>query len=130
MPHGASIEEDVACMLRDRIIEPSNSPWSRLIVIVPKADKCLRICYDLHSLISITEIGYSMSRVEPEREARWSPFHINFGFDQGLLASSTHNQPKIKANGHWQFQVLPFGLHGAPSIIQWLIDVVLWYLYL
>lgn len=49
-----AIGEEVACILREGIIEPSNSPRYSPIVIVPKLDSSLWLCIDFWRLNAIS----------------------------------------------------------------------------
>jgi len=44
--HTEEIDRQVGEMLRQDIIEPSNSPWSSNVVVVKKKDGSLRFCVD------------------------------------------------------------------------------------
>ncbi|KAL1248768.1 hypothetical protein QQF64_022086 [Cirrhinus molitorella] len=60
-----AIEEEVQEMLKLGVIEPSRSPWSSPIVMVPKPDGTLRFCNDFRRLNEVSEFdGYPMPRVD------------------------------------------------------------------
>ncbi|KAL1281506.1 hypothetical protein QQF64_000309 [Cirrhinus molitorella] len=48
--HRQAIEEEVQQMLKLGVIEPSRSPWSSPIVMVPKPDGTLHYCNDFRRL--------------------------------------------------------------------------------
>ncbi|KAL1279885.1 hypothetical protein QQF64_014485 [Cirrhinus molitorella] len=58
-----AVEEEVQDMLKLGVIEPSRSPWSSPVVMVPKPDGTLRFCNDFRRLNEISEFdGYPMPR--------------------------------------------------------------------
>ncbi len=60
-----AIEEEGQQMLKLGVIEPSRSPWSSPIVMVPKPDGTLRFCNDFRRLNEVSEFdGYPMPRVD------------------------------------------------------------------
>ena len=48
------VEDQVGEMLENNIIKPSNSPWSRPIVLVRKKDGTWRFCIDFRKLNDVT----------------------------------------------------------------------------
>ncbi|XP_066518865.1 uncharacterized protein [Hoplias malabaricus] len=127
-----AIEEEVERMLSAGIIEPSNSPWSSPIVLVPKPDGSWRFCNDFRKLNEVSQFdSYPLPRVDDliDRlgKARFiSTLDLTKGYWQ--VALTPEARPKTAFStpaGHWQYRVLPFGLHGAPATFQRLMDVVL-----
>uniref|UniRef100_A0A9J8AFX2 Integrase catalytic domain-containing protein n=1 Tax=Cyprinus carpio carpio TaxID=630221 RepID=A0A9J8AFX2_CYPCA len=59
------IEEEIQHILKLGVVEPSRSPWSSPIVLVPKPDGTLRFCNDFRRLNEVSEFdGYPMPRVD------------------------------------------------------------------
>ncbi len=114
------------------MIEPSRSPWSNPIVLVPKPDGTLRFCNDFRSLNEVSEFnGYPMPRVDEllDRLGRaWyiSTLDLTKGYWQVPLSDSAKPKTAFSTpSGPWQYRTLPFGLHGAPATFQRLMDIVL-----
>uniref|UniRef100_A0A8C1LPZ1 Gypsy retrotransposon integrase-like protein 1 n=1 Tax=Cyprinus carpio TaxID=7962 RepID=A0A8C1LPZ1_CYPCA len=127
-----AIEEEVQEMLRLGVIEPSHSPWSSPIVMVPKPDGTLRFCNDFRRLNEVSEFDcYPMPHVDElfDRLGRvWfiSTLDLTKGYWQVPLSEQAKPKTAFSTpNGHWQYRVLPFGLHGAPATFQRLMDVLL-----
>ncbi|KAI2647274.1 Retrovirus-related Pol polyprotein from transposon 17.6 [Labeo rohita] len=127
-----AIEEEVQQMLKLGVIEPSRSPWSSPIVMVPKPDGTLRFCNDFRKLNEVSEFdGYPMPRVDELLDrlgrARFiSTLDLTKGYWQVPLAKDAKPKTTFSTpSGHWQYKFLPFGLHGAPATFQRLMDVVL-----
>ncbi|KAI2652490.1 Retrovirus-related Pol polyprotein from transposon 17.6 [Labeo rohita] len=127
-----AIEEEVQQMLKLGVIEPSRSPWSSPIVMVPKPDGTLRFCNDFRKLNEVSEFdGYPMPRVDELLDrlgrARFiTTLDLTKGYWQVPLAEDAKPKTAFTTpSGHWQYKFLPFGLHGAPATFQRLMDVVL-----
>ncbi len=117
-----AVEEGVQEMLKLGVIEPSRSPWSSPIVMVPKPDGTLRFCNDFRRLNEVSEFdGYPMPRVDELLErlgrARFiSTLDLTKGYWQVPLSETAKPKTAFSTpSGHWQYRVLPFGLHGAPA---------------
>lgn len=97
-----------------------------------EAEGTLRFCNDLRRLNEVSEFDcYPMPRVDEllDRLGR-ARFISTLDLMKGYRQVPLSEQAKLKTafstpNGHWQYQVLPFGLHGAPATFQRLMDVLL-----
>uniref|UniRef100_A0A8C1YTF7 Gypsy retrotransposon integrase-like protein 1 n=1 Tax=Cyprinus carpio TaxID=7962 RepID=A0A8C1YTF7_CYPCA len=116
-----AIEEEIQQMLKLGVIDPSRSPWSSPIVMVPKPDGTLRFCNDFCRLNEVSEFdGYPMPRVDELLDrlgrARYiSTLDLTKGYWQIPLSEAA--KPKTafsNPSGHWQYRTLPFGLHWGP----------------
>ncbi len=127
-----AIEEEVQQMLKLGVVEPSRSPWSSPIVMVPKPDGTLRFCNDFRRLNEVSEFdGYPMPRVDELLDrlgrARYiSTLDLTKGYWQVPLSETAKPKTAFStSSGHWQYRTLPFGLHGAPATFQQLMDILL-----
>ncbi len=127
-----AVEEGIQEMLTLGVIEPSRSPWSSPIVMVPKPDGTLRFCNDFRRLNEVSEFdGYPMPRVDELLErlgrARFiSTLDLTKGYWQVPLSETAKPKTAFSTpSGHWQYRVLPFGLHGAPATFQRMMDILL-----
>ncbi|KAI2644445.1 Retrovirus-related Pol polyprotein from transposon 17.6 [Labeo rohita] len=115
-----AIEEEIQEMLKLGVIEPSRSPWSSPIVMVPKPDGTLRFCNDFRRLNEVSQFdGYPMPRVDELLDrlgrARYiTTLDLTKGYWQvPLTPTAKENTAFSTPSGHWQYRTLPFGLHGA-----------------
>lgn len=119
-------------MLKLGVIEPSRSPWPSPIVMVPKPDGTLRFCNDFRRLNEVSEFdGYPMPRVDELLDCLGRAWFIStLDLTKGYWQVPLTEQAKPKTafstpSGHWQYRVLPFGLHGAPATFQRMMDILL-----
>ncbi len=111
-------------MLKLGVIESSRSPWSSPIVMVPKPDGTLRFCNDFRRVNEVSEFdSYPMPRVaeliDRLGRARFiSTLDLTKGYWQVPLSEDAKPKTAFSTpSGHWQYRVLPFGLHGGPSYL-------------
>ncbi len=119
-------------MLELGVIEPSESEWSSPIVIVSKKDGSLCICIDFRKLNAIYFFdAYPIPRIENLLERTGQANYITTldlckGYWQVPLESQSQPLTVFRTPpGLSQFTVMPFGLHGAPTTFQRLMDKVL-----
>ncbi len=119
-----AIEEEIQQMLKLGVIEPSNSPWSIPIVMVPKPDGTLRFCNNFRRLNEVSEFdGYPMPWVDELQDrlgrARYiSTLDLTKGYWQVPLFETAKPKTAFSTpSGHWQYRTLPFELHRAPVCI-------------
>eukprot|EP00063_Salmo_salar_P030992 XP_014005827.1 PREDICTED: uncharacterized protein LOC106574453 [Salmo salar] len=119
-------------MLRADFIEPSDSPWSAPVVMVPKKGGKLRFCVDYRGLNSVTtKDSYPLPRIDESldhvRGSSWfSSLDLRSGYWQVPLSPGAREKTAFSTDrGHWQFKVLCFGLCNAPATFERLMDRVL-----
>ena len=119
-------------MLQLGVIEPSHSPWSNPIMLVPKPDSSWRFCNDFRQLNKVSNFdSYPLPRVDKLVErlgrARFiSTLDLTKGYWQVPLSPEAKQKTAFSTpSGHWQYRVLLFGVHGAPATFQRMMDQIL-----
>ena len=104
-------------MLDRKIIHQSSSPWTSLIVLVPKKDGSVRFCIDYHKVNAVTRRdAYPLPRIDDMLSGYW----------QVELAEQDKKKTAFcTQDGLFEFNVLPFGLCNGPATFQRLMDLVL-----
>ena len=109
-------------MLKEGIIEHSNSEWSSPIVLVGKKDGSLCLCVDYRRLNSLSEAdAYPMPQIDEMLDqlgtAQFiSTLDLTRGYWQVPVAKEArHKTAFVTPFGLYHFNVMPFGLQGAPA---------------
>lgn len=109
-------------MLRYDIIRPSVSPFSSPMVLVPKKNKQWRFCVDYRQLNKRTQVDpYPIPRldevlIEAADASFFTSLDLYSGYWQIELSEESKEKTAFTSHlGHYEFNVLSFGLRNAPS---------------
>lgn len=135
--HKEEVEKQIQSMLEQKIIRPSDSPWSSPIWIVPKKlDKSgkqkwrLVVDYrkvnertidDKYPIPNITEILDKLGKCN---------YFTTIDLASGFHQIEMHKDDIIKTafnveNGHYEYLRMPFGLKNAPATFQRVMNNIL-----
>lgn len=127
------IDSEIEKMLAEGIIEPSKSPWSSPVCLVPKKDNTYRFCVDFRQLNAVTlkdayPLPYISAILDQLRDARYlSSIDIKSAYWQIKMKESSKDFTAftVPGRGLYRFCRLPFGLSNAPATWQRAIDQIL-----
>jgi hypothetical protein len=118
----AALQKEIDYMLKNDIIEPSESPWCNPVIMVPKSDQTYRMCVDLRKVNCVTKTdSHPIPRIEDciDRlgKAKYiSKFDLLKGYWQVPLTERSKEITAFATPDHlYQFKVMCFGLKNAPS---------------
>jgi O-acetyl-ADP-ribose deacetylase (regulator of RNase III) len=133
----AEIDKQVNELLEDGVIAASDSPWNAPLLIVPKkvdatGEQRYRVVVDYRKLNSIT-VGdaFPMPNINEildqlGRAKYFSCLDMASGYHQVPLCPKDQEKTAFSTNqGHFEFKRMSFGLKGAPSTFQRLVNRVL-----
>jgi len=119
-------------MIKDDIVEPSNSCWSSRVVLAPKPNGGIRFCIDYRAVnsVSVRDV-YPLKNMDDligslDGATFFTSVDLESGFWQ--LPVALGDRPKtafVTPDGLFQFKRLPFGLQASPPNFQRLMDRVL-----
>jgi hypothetical protein len=126
------IDQHIDIMLKHGVIEPSNSPWSAAVLIVPKKGGEWRFAVDYRRLNSLTvRDSYPLPRISDALASLsgnkyFSACDALAGFHNLPMAEDDKCKTAFRCHrGSFQFNRLPFGLVNAPAAFQRYMDVAL-----
>ena len=127
-----TVESELKEMLEEGVISRSNSEWAAPVVLVTKKDGGIRFCVDYRKLNALSKSdSYPMPRVDELIDRLGSAKYISTldlsrGYWQVLMAKESRQKTAfVTPYGLFQFNVMPFGLQGAPSTFQRMMDQLL-----
>jgi len=126
------IQEEVEKMLKNEVIQPSESPWSSPVVLVKKKDGTWRFCVDYRRLNKVTKKDvYPLPRIDDAldciKDAQFfSSMDLQSGYWQIEVDEADREKTAfITPDGLYEFKVMPFGLCNAPATFERMMDNVL-----
>ena len=125
------VQAEIKAMLELGVIEESHSTWSSPIVLLGKTDGSIRFCVDYRKVNDVSHLdAYPMPRVDELLDRLGTArFFLDAGFKgYWQIPLSPQSKDKMAFSAPdvlYQFRTLPFGLFGAPSTFQRLMDHVL-----
>jgi transposase InsO family protein len=119
------LEAELNDLLRQQIIEPTESTFLSPIIMAKKSDGSLRLCVDYSNLNSVTaDIHFPIE--EPRQlldslkgQAFFATLDLRSGFHQVLLDQNASQWTAFSTHkGAYRYKRLPFGLKNAPRFFQ------------
>src|SRR6266511_4585820 len=126
------MKQEIQDLLRRGIIRPSTSPYSASISVVEKKDRTIRICSAPISLNAATiDDGQPLPNMRELMDAiARAKYYSSWDLISGFWQIEIEKEDKAKTAfstswGYYEYNVMPFGLKGAPATFQRLMTKVL-----
>ncbi|KXZ46378.1 hypothetical protein GPECTOR_44g54 [Gonium pectorale] len=124
-----AVDSEIRRMLADGIIEPSTSPWSSPVVVVPKRDTGeLQFCVDMRRINEVKRtMRYPLGHIQDildtvapsaGQTCYYSSLDLKSGFWQVPMADEA-SKDRVSfhaASSQWQYKVMPMGLKSSPAV--------------
>ena len=126
------VDEAIEEMLDAGVIQPSSSPWAAPVTLVPKKDNTTRFCVDYRRLNEVTvKDQFPLPLIQDIFDQLggskiFSALDLKAGYWQ--IPVHPEDRPKTAFRchrGHYEFNVMPFGLCNAPAVFSRIMDQVL-----
>ncbi|EKD19704.1 hypothetical protein MBM_01656 [Drepanopeziza brunnea f. sp. 'multigermtubi' MB_m1] len=128
----SEVKQYVQDHLHKGFIEPSNAPYSALILFIKKKDGSIRLCVDYRRLNSITQkdlyplplINEMIARIS--RATIFIKIDIQQAFHRIRISSESKELTTFRTRySTYKYKVLPFGLTNRPATFQRFINDIL-----
>ena len=126
------MEELIQDMMAQGVIKQSSSPWASPVVLVEKRDGSHRFCVNYRRLNAVTKMDvFPLPRVDDtldmlSRTQYFSTLDLTAGYWQVQMDKDSQEKTAFSTySGHYEFQVMPFGLSNAPATFSRLMETVL-----
>ena len=111
-------------MLKNNIIEPSQSEWSSPCILVPKPDGTFRFCTDFRKLNAVTKAdSYPWPRVNNCIDHKICDL-IKGNWQIPLTEQAKQLSAFVIPKGLYQYRVMPFGMKSTPATFQRMINQI------
>ncbi|GKE33782.1 putative reverse transcriptase domain-containing protein, partial [Tanacetum coccineum] len=112
-------------------IRPISSPWGAPVLFVKKKDRAFRMCIDYRELNKLTvKNRYSLPRIDDlfdqlQGSSVYSKIDLRSSYHHLRVREEDIPKTAFRTRyGHYEFQVMPFGLKNAPVVFMDLMNRV------